>query len=99
MDGGVMWAEIWRDDVKVIERQVTDQLDADGLPIVEERITYANGNEDAIRTAARQALAVNRTFLDLASPTNAQTLAQVKHLTRVANGLLRIELADFASAD
>jgi hypothetical protein len=83
------WEVIYRDTNQTIEQ------DENG----EQRVTYANGNEDTIRKAARQALGVNRAFLDLASPTNAQTLAQVKHLTRVANGLLRIELADFTSAD
>jgi hypothetical protein len=93
------WSEAYRDTEKRIERRDTGTTDADGMPVWEERVTFANGNEDAIRKAARQALGVNRTFLDLASPTNAQTLAQVKHLTRVANGLLRIELADFTQAD
>jgi hypothetical protein len=93
------WIEAWRDTDKRIERRDTGTTDADGNAVWEERVTYANGNEDAIRKAARQALTVNRAFLDLASPTNAQTLAQVKHLTRVSSALLRIELADFTSAD
>ena len=50
---------------------------------------------DTLRERAQQALVTNRTFLALASPTNAQTLAQVRHLTRVTQGLLRFELADF----
>jgi hypothetical protein len=91
MDGGLVmaWTEIYRDSDKWVEQDETGA----------QRVTYANPNEDTIRKAARQALVVNRTFLDLAAPTNAQTLAQVKHLTRVANGLLRIELSDFTSAD
>jgi hypothetical protein len=91
MDGGLVmaWTTIYEDTRQHVEQDETGA----------QRITYANPNEDTIRKAARQALAANRTFLDLASPTNAQTLAQVKHLTRVANGLLRIELADFTSAD
>lgn len=92
------WTEIYRDSEKRIERRQVG-TDPDLGAVWEERITYANPNEDTIRKAARQALGVNRNFLDLASPTNAQTLAQVKHLTRVVSGLLRIELADYTSED
>lgn len=92
------WVKVYEDTSQRIDKRDTGTTDADGNAVWEERVTYANGNEDAIRKAARQALGINRTFLDLAAPTNAQTLAQVKHLTRVANGLLRIELADFTSA-
>jgi hypothetical protein len=49
-------------------------------------------NAAAIRDAATTALADNRTFLAIASPTNAQTLAQVKALTRQINGLVRLIL-------
>jgi len=49
-------------------------------------------NRETIRVQARDALVGNRAFLDLASPTNAQTLAQVKALTRQANGLIRLAL-------
>lgn len=49
-------------------------------------------NGEAIRVKAQQALAGNQTFLALASPTNAQTLAQVKSLTRQMNALIRLQL-------
>lgn len=51
-------------------------------------------NEAALISAARGAIAGNKTFLALASPTNAQTLAQVKALTRQMNALIRLQVRD-----
>lgn len=52
-------------------------------------------NETTIRDRAEQALAANRTFLALPSPTNAQVVAQVKALTRQNNGIIRLILNRF----
>lgn len=41
---------------------------------------------------ALAALDTNRTFLNVKSPTNAQTLAQVRALTQQNNGLIRLVL-------
>ncbi len=49
-------------------------------------------NGDTLRAQAVQALADNRTFLAIASPTNAQVLAQVKALTRQNQGIIRLAL-------
>lgn len=49
-------------------------------------------NEATLRQRAEAALQANRNFLALTSPTNAQTLAQVKALTRQNNGLIRMLL-------
>lgn len=84
------WVTMYRDSDKTIERD-----DATGA----ERYTYANPNEDALRTAAAQALATNRTFLALPAPTNAQTLAQVKHLTRASSALIRLQLGQLDGTD
>jgi hypothetical protein len=46
-------------------------------------------NADTLRTQAAAALVTNRDFVALASPTNAQTLAQVRRLTRQTNALIR----------
>lgn len=47
-------------------------------------------NGDTLRSAIAAALTANRTFLGLASPSNAQTLAQVRALTRQVNALARL---------
>lgn len=56
-------------------------------------------NDQHLRAAAAAALDGNRAFLALASPTNAQTLAQVKALTRQMNALARLVLGDLEGTD
>lgn len=56
-------------------------------------------NYDSILASARSALAANRTYVALASPTTAQTTAQVKALSRQVNGLIRVLLASFDGTD
>lgn len=56
-------------------------------------------NGQALRSRASTALGDNRTFLNLASPTNAQTLAQVKALTKQMNGLIRLTLNKLDGTD
>lgn len=59
----------------------------------------ALANETTIRDRAVTALADNQAFLTLASPTNAQTLTQVKALTRQTNGLIRLVLRRLDGTD
>lgn len=61
-------------------------------PNADEVAADRSANESTIRQRADAALQANRDFLALASPTNAQTLAQVKALTRQNNGLIRLIL-------
>lgn len=58
-----------------------------------------DGREQQIRTNADAAIDGNRTFLALASPTNAQNAAQVKALTRQVNGVLRMMLRRLDATD
>jgi hypothetical protein len=49
-------------------------------------------NQQSLYQQAAAALATNRTYVALASPTAAQTAAQVKALSRQNNGLIRLLL-------
>lgn len=52
----------------------------------------AADNQVTLQQRAQTALAANATYLGLASPTAAQTTAQVKLLTRECNGIIRLLL-------
>lgn len=77
----------WQDGV--LEVTFDGDLTEAQVLAVQARMESRNANEETLRAQALQALTTNRTFLDLASPTNAQTLAQVKALTRQSTGVIR----------
>lgn len=52
----------------------------------------ATANSVTVHNRAETGLAVNSAFLAISSPSNAQTLAQVKALTRQVSGLIRLTL-------
>lgn len=56
-------------------------------------------NQAAIYDAARQALGTNRNYVATASPTAAQTTAQVKALARQQNGIIRLLLNALDATD
>lgn len=56
-------------------------------------------NKTTIESQALTALTNNKTFLALSAPTNAQTLAQVKSLTRQMNGVIRLLLNQLDSIE
>lgn len=49
-------------------------------------------NNTTIRQQANNALADNRTYLQIPSPTNVQVIAQVRALTQQMNGVIRLIL-------
>lgn len=59
----------------------------------------AESNKKTINQQAKTALANNRNFLAIPSPSNAQTLAQVKALTRQNNGIIRLLLDKLDGTD
>ena len=59
----------------------------------------ATANGQTLRQQATQALAANRTYIGLTSPTAAQTTAQVKALSRQMNGLIRLFLCQLDGTD
>jgi hypothetical protein len=56
-------------------------------------------NRDTIIEQAVTALQNNRDFIDLTAPTNAESLAQIKALTRQTNGIIRLILDRFDGTD
>ena len=68
-----------------VENRIRPGTNAERSQQIEDRIT--------------QALSVNATFLGLASPTNAQVVAQTKALTRQVSAIIRLMRGDFSSVD
>jgi type II secretory ATPase GspE/PulE/Tfp pilus assembly ATPase PilB-like protein len=57
------------------------------------------GNADTLRTRAEQALDANRKFMAIASPTNAQVVAQVKALTVQNTAIIRLVIGRLDGLD
>jgi hypothetical protein len=71
----------------VVTQRVLTQAERDMLT--------ATANLHTVESRVRDALAANKTFLAIATPTNSQTLAQVRALTRQVSALIRMKLDDF----
>lgn len=78
-----------------------DPTKPDGNVKATRSVTVAaeQANSDTLRDRAVTALQTNRDFLALAAPTNAQTLAQVKALTRQNIALIRLVLGQLDGTD
>jgi hypothetical protein len=91
---GMQWVEEGE-----LEVEFESDLDDDVKSAVQQRMGSRNGNEETLRNQAVQAMKGNRDFVALAAPTNPQTLAQVKALSRQMNGVLRMLLGELDDTD
>jgi hypothetical protein len=77
---------------------VTDAQLQEAVDLTAKEMSYSQ-NELDLRAKAEQGLALNKVFLGLANPTQAQVLAQVRLLTREANNLIRLQVSALDSTD
>jgi riboflavin biosynthesis pyrimidine reductase len=83
---------------EVIERDFTPEeiaqreADATAHGIRQAAEAILSGNKTTLTDRATSALVANRDFLALASPTQADALAQIKDLTRQNTALIRLIL-------
>lgn len=89
----------------IVERAFTPeelaqrQADAQAAAAAKAVTDALEGNRTTLTQRAQTALAGNRDFLALTAPTNAQTLAQVKALTRQNTALIRLVLNALDATD
>jgi len=75
-----------------------ETLDA-AWPAAQAAAASQTSNAATLQQQAADALVSLRAYRDLASPTNAQTVAAVKLLCKVAIGLIRMRLGKFDGTD
>ena len=77
-------------------QRAADATESAARKVIDDAVS---GNRATLTERAATALQGNRDFLALAAPTNAQTLAQVKMLTRESTGLIRLVLGLLDATD
>ena len=96
---------VWDDDATRTHHDFLDETtrdyDDDEHAAADARLEAATAaaNGDRLESDVSSALVGNRTYLALASPTGAQTTAQVRALTRQVNALARLALGDLSGTD
>ena len=79
----------------VLELTFSRDLTASERVQVQIRCQASTAAEEQLMLAGARAIVDNDAFLDLATVTTAQAVAQVRSLTRQVNGLLRLTLKQF----
>ena len=83
----------WNQDGLLEVEFASDLTPAEAIE-VKQFILSRNANELVLRMQALTALQNNRDFIAVAAPTNAQTIAQVKALSRQNVGVIRMLLGE-----
>ena len=81
------------------ETNAPTQAQVDALVAAHVNQPLPPSNDETLRARAEQALTINADFLALANPSNAQTLAQVKALTRECSAVIRLLLGRTETTD
>jgi len=87
----------WDHSGNVTQQRALTTQEAAALA-AEDAQNTANTNRGTLQARAQTAIANNVTFLGLASPTNAQTLAQVQSLTKQVDALIKLALGLLSDA-
>lgn len=88
----------WDPSGAQLEQRALTSAEAAELAAVDTQ-NAADSNAATLRQQASQALAANRTYIGLATPTAAQTTAQAKALSRQMNALIRLALGQLDGTD
>lgn len=81
------------------EANAPTQAQVDALVAAHVNTPLPPSNDETLRARAEQALTVNADFLAMPSWNNAQTLAQVKALTRECSAVIRLLLGRTETTD
>ena len=82
---------------QTLQRAYTTQENADAD--ARQQAATDDANRKSLQTKASNAIATNNNFLAIASPTNAQAVAQVQLLTRENTAIIRLLLGLLDSTD
>ena len=91
------WREV--DGAEHYVLQFAVNLTADEETAIRRRLTTGSATEETLHARATSAYADLQAFEALTSPTNAQTLAVVRLLCKVARGLIRLQLRQLDATD
>lgn len=88
----------WNDAGTVVESRPYTAGEA-AIAAAEAAAVAVQANQRTVEDRARAAITANNTYLAIASPTNAQVVAQVRRLTQECTALIKLALNDLADAN